>query len=196
MAAAASNSDMRREDRAKTLLSATAVISNRTEKTTIRNISSAGALLHSSQTPPVGTTLLLRRGEAAAAAEVVWNSSDTYGIRFTHKIDLELWVPDLDEKSCASKAKEEVEDITVDQLLARFSEELACIARASNNINLVLVSDPVLRMRHAFELQQLALAEEMLRQIAASLSDRAPVEAARRELTGPLRSRVLRRAPR
>jgi hypothetical protein len=87
-----SESGLRLNARSNVFLSATLYTDGRTFPVRVRNLSAGGALLDGANLPREGTAVSLRRALLSADGEVVWQTQNLRGIRFTAEIDVHQWV--------------------------------------------------------------------------------------------------------
>jgi len=159
-------------------------------------------------TMPIGSTVIIARGELSATGEVKWSNGAQFGMKFSEKIDIEKWLVEPFTNTDASrkpvkrrlspdslpsgKDKEFPDDETI---IARLAEELLYVSRIVEAVGVVLVSDPLLRLRHAASLQQLDIGQQMLSELARIVSSGDKVSSVSQVATGPMRGRLLRAKP-
>jgi hypothetical protein len=87
-----SQSDPRVNTRSNVFLNATLYVGSRSFPVRVRNLSTGGALLDGANLPREGTAVRLRRGRLSAEGELVWQTHNLRGMRFTTEIDVYEWV--------------------------------------------------------------------------------------------------------
>lgn len=197
--------DLRAYRRTKMFLSATMELKDSACPVKVRNLSPTGAMIEAREMPNPGTTLMLSRGGLAAAAEVVWSKPEFFGVRFTMDVDVARWIAEGVSQSSgkapltkgvtaseadSSHAAERSFDDTV--VLSRMSEEISYLGRVMGHVGHLLSEDPLLRHRHGRIIQEVAMGEEKLDQLAAVLKSSDLVDAVERSITGSMRARLLR----
>lgn len=90
-------------------------------------------------------------------------------------------------------SQSEISEIDPAVLDGRIADEIAFVARTFENASERLVADPVLRVRHADLLQQLAIGNQMLEQLGSVVRSPFRIEAVQEIVNGPMRQRLLRR---
>lgn len=174
----------------------------------LRNMTEFGAMVECGSVMPIGSTVLIARGELSVAGEVKWSHGTQFGIKFSEKIDIERWLvepfanPNASHKpmkrrlspdsTSSSKDKELLDDKTINE---RLVEELLYVSRIVEGIGGVLINDPLLKLRHATNLQQLDMGQQMLSELAQIVSSEDKVGSASQVATGPMRGRLLRAKP-
>lgn len=148
-------------------------------------------------TPVVaGKEVGLERNGNSAQGAVVWNRPGLIGIRFNQPIYIDRWLGLSARPRAETWQPVQValkESSPEQQVLERLAEELAFIERSLNGIADLLSDDPILRVRHASRIQELCLGEQMLREICGILKAEHKVSAIKKNATGSMRNRLLRR---
>lgn len=196
-----------REIRSKIFLAATLEIGKTAARCRIRNVTKSGALIESSSKVPVGTTLFVSRGTLGVAGEVKWSRESFFGMQFSAPIVVRDWLEEpfssqpLNASACTENRSEKKDlpthffdapDLDDDTIGRRLAEELLYVSRIVNEVGLILVKDPVLRLRHASSLQQLDIGKQMLSEIAQLVHLTDKVSGISQVATGPMRGRLLR----
>jgi hypothetical protein len=193
--------DERVESRTNLLLVATLKSAGSSSQCRVRNLSKTGALLETGHEIRPGATVIIARGELSEAGEVVWYQSGRCGIHFSSDVHIENWFTEaagvpkglpsvgLNRTSASSPQTRPENSQTVD---TRISEELSMTARTLEIISEILVKDPVLRMRHTLPMQQLAMCQEGLSELAKVLTVSDRTAAVEEHVRGPMRQRLLR----
>lgn len=166
----------------------------------IRNVSATGCMIETDASISVGTEVTVSRGSLHASGVVRWHRSNQCGVLFHSTIDVVSWlaiptrhavhehvaVP-IPEEFASSELSDREES-----LLPRVLEEVSFITRTIGAVSESLLRDPILRQRHAMNIQQLAISEQMLTELSAILGRNSSLSAAEEIATGPMRHRLLR----
>lgn len=176
----------RRQPRSSIFLAAVMRAGPETAPVKVRNLSSNGALLETPVSPPVGTTIDLLRGALAARGEVMWQSGTKCGVRFSSEVSVSDWLKTppaspqgrVDELVALFKAggipEANSSAVSPRPRHARSREKLIDDLEAAISLMQVLENDLTSSnetlARHAVTLQNLDIAVQMMRAIAAELS--------------------------
>ena len=187
--------------RSKTFLAATMQVKEVACPVRVRNLSPLGAMIEAASVPGIGTTITVGRGSLAAAAEVVWTEADHFGVRFTEEVDVARWISERHQTdsmapvpSTRISSKDGSAQLDLDDsiIASRIADEISYLGRVMEGVSDILSKDPLLRHRHARSIQDLAIGEEMLDQLAAVLKTTNKIEAIKQTVTGSMRGRLLR----
>lgn len=194
--------EARSTGRATTLLAAILSYGSHKAPCRIRNLSAGGALVDVSSPPPQGSTVFLSRGSLTTAAEVVRVSAGNCGLRFSEEVVVADWLPDAPRNTTNTAARSFATSseipaggrLTDEMVLRRSSEEIDYVSRSIESIATLLLNDPVLKLRHATSMQQLAIAQQILLDISAIIKSEDKGLAVMSCTNSPLRSRLARKA--
>lgn len=191
--------ESRFDPRTKLLLAAVLSYGERSVSCHVRNLSLRGAMIQAAEVPPQHATVTLRRGNLFSAGEVAWTRSGLLGLRFSTDLDIDEWLSAAQPMGVKRKvgtndiSQSEISEIDPAVLDGRIADEIAFVARTFENASERLVADPVLRVRHADLLQQLAIGNQMLEQLGSVVRSPFRIEAVQEIVNGPMRQRLLRR---
>lgn len=180
------------------------------EPVTVRNLSATGALVRARQALQDPGPVCLVRGDLRACGTLAWLDGRNGGISFFEPIDLELWAPGVaSERSSDVARPADRADPTAlaarDEgaappdrrtfLLACVAEELAFASRRIEVLGCELADDPVIAVRHAGRLQDVATTVEVLGHLARRLTSDAPEDELGAICMTDLRRRLERTPP-
>lgn len=152
----------------------------------VRNMSPNGAMVDTPFAPSRGTSVDLMRGPFIARGTVMWSSGNRVGLRFSSEVSVKEWLapptavhqqrvddivalvkagglPQLESASADHAASREVR--THEQLV----DDLAATMRLLGDLEDDLASCDETLARHGMKLQNLDIAMQMLRAVAAEL---------------------------
>lgn len=184
--------------RTSTLLSAKICWAAGESAAFVRNISEMGALLECDAALEPKQPIILKRGDLEVHGCVVWAKDETYGIKFATTVDPAAWLGELGPKTAVVAATsslkrliEEGKDVSslIDK---RISEEIAYVARMLENVGEAFSKDAVLCNRYAAQLQNISISIQMLKETSAVVSSDDKISAVKSQITGPMKTRVLR----
>lgn len=175
----------------------------------LRNMTQFGAMVECDSIMPIGSTVIITRGELSVAGEIKWSNSNQFGIKFSEKIDIKKWLVEpfttpriarckpLKTSMPSGSASSNTDQDSLDDktIIGRLAEELLYVSRIVEGIGLVLITDPLLRHRHAASLQQLDVGQKMLSELAQIIPLEDKVSNISQVATGPMRARLLRANP-
>lgn len=152
----------------------------------IRNLSPNGALIETPVVPPVGTIVDLIRGSLSARGEVMWQSENRCGVRFSSQVSVSDWLktPAASQQSRVDElvalvktgplpdANSRSDDLrpTKPRSREKLIDDLAAAISLIRVLDQELGSSHETLVRHAGVLQNLDIAVQMLGTIAAELS--------------------------
>lgn len=183
-------SERRKTHRSKALLTADFQTSGVIHKVTVRNLSSTGARIETSEPTSVGQAVELSRGRLKASGTVAWAKAGECGLHFDSPITIHHWLP----RSAASSSQQRVDAVvarirageTLDEdglstrvewesdLAGRISEELNYVGRLLDGLGDALVDDPYVATRHSTKLQTLDIAIQILGHLGTLLNASDP----------------------
>ncbi len=196
MATVIEQSEFRQAQRSNTLMTARALVGDTAWTVWVRNLSACGALVESDVKVDAGCSIVTTRGRLRVTGEVAWRREGVFGVKFFEPLAVEEWVnrptrtaiaPDVFQKGAPLSG-----DMTDSVLTQRLSEEISLVARMVARTTELLSEDPILRVRHALQLQELCMGEQMLVEISAVLTEKDKHTAIRHKATGSMRNRLLR----
>jgi hypothetical protein len=145
----------------------------------LRDLSDSGAKVEGSLLPKVGAIAQVTRGNLTVSGAVVWREPGSCGLRFTHPVSPEDWVPNrmardqLQVDGMVAESRLGVGDRNepaaapmVDGLPKHLSEEMAYVARLLESLGDDLSADPVVIARHMVKMQSLDIAIQILGHLA------------------------------
>ena len=176
---------------------------------TVRNLSATGALVRAQGSLQDLGPICLMRGDLRARGTLAWHDGRNGGISFFQPIDLDEWAPGvagvaLDAAQTVERSEGEPamrpreRDGLPDRrsfLGACIAEELAFASRRIEALGSELADDPVIAIRHAGRLQDIAITVQVLGDLARLLSSDAPEEELAAIGQPDLRRRLERSAP-
>ena len=167
----------RRQPRTNLFVAATLSWSSSSSPVRVRNLSSSGALLETSELPRIGERVKLRRGMVAATGVVVHRNGTKIGVHFERPIKIDDWLPassfverraSANLQSLKPQPSGYIASAEQMQLSAGSSryEELHGIADMLNALADAMSEDREIVGRYLDKLQVLDLASQALRRVA------------------------------
>lgn len=175
--------DARVAPRASLYLAAALYCDGKPASVKIRNISPAGALIEGSIVPVEGTLVQLVRGDLIVHGLVAWAHENRCGLKFSGVVDVQRW------RAMPSNAEQQrVDDVVrlvkagavplpVTPLArpnengdARPVEDLRRVTQLLEGLGEALASDVDIVNRHAFELQNLDIAIQVIAALEAAIT--------------------------
>lgn len=175
------SADARAQPRSSLFLAAVLEAGVERSPAKVRNMSPNGAMIESPITPPVGTAIRLMRGELIAQGVVIWSLTNRCGVLFSSKISIKEWL------AAPSKAQQQrVDDMVAlvkaggssghgeaiadgPRSHAQLVDDLAQIVKLMQGLEDELSSSTATLERHGSKLQNIDIAMQMLRAVAAEL---------------------------
>ena len=172
---------------------------------TVRNLSATGALVRAQGPLQDLGPICLMRGDLRARGTLAWLDGRNGGISFFEPIDLDQWAPGVASDARPDAACDAGPAIRLRApagppdprsfLDACIAEELAFAARRIEALGSELADDPVIAIRHAGRLQDIATTVQVLGDLARLLASDVPEEELAAIGQPDLRRRLERAAP-